>query len=122
MAFGPHLIIDGKNCNKRKLSSLPFVRKFLNNLTKEIKMTKISGPHVLKYKDKWAKTPGVTGVVVFAESHCSVHTFPDNDYVFLDVFSCKEFDTKKASDFIRREFNIKNMKIKVFKRGINFQK
>lgn len=120
MTFGPHLMIDGNGCDKQKLSDENLIRNFLLDLTKEINMTKIGGPYVLRYKDRWAATEGVTGVVIFAESHATIHTFPDSNYVFIDVFSCKEFDIKKAKRFIKKYLKIKKMKTRLTKRGTDF--
>ena len=43
---------------------------------------------------------GISGFVMIAESHISVHTFPDQDYVFIDIFSCRPFDTDAAIDYL----------------------
>ena len=46
---------------------------------------------------------GVTGVLVLSESHFSVHTYPENDSVYLDIFCCSEtFDPEKAGRTILR--------------------
>lgn len=49
---------------------------------------------------------GVTGVLVLSESHFSVHTYPENNSVYLDIFCCSEtFDPEKAGRTILRVFN-----------------
>lgn len=49
---------------------------------------------------------GVTGVIVLSESHFSVHTYPEDDKIYLDIFCCsKDFDPNHASDVILKEFN-----------------
>ena len=40
------------------------------------------------------------GFVIIAESHISVHTFPEHGYVWVDIFSCKEFETDGATERI----------------------
>ena len=46
---------------------------------------------------------GVTGVLVLSESHFSVHTYPENDSVYLDIFCCSDaFDPEKAGRVILR--------------------
>ena len=59
-------------------------------------MTKITPPAVYTYHGPTPEDWGVSGFVIIAESHISVHTFPDRGYVNIDVFSCKEFDTDDA--------------------------
>jgi S-adenosylmethionine decarboxylase proenzyme len=49
---------------------------------------------------------GVTGVLVLSESHFSVHTYPENNSVYLDIFCCSEtFDPEKAGRIILRVLN-----------------
>ena len=121
--FGMHLMLDGRNCDKKKLTDMRFVKKFLKELPPLIGMHVISKPLVMRYKDKWASTPGITGLIVLAESHVSVHTFPDNNYIFVDLFSCNEFDAEKARKHIIKQFKIKDViYYKVIKRGKGFVK
>ena len=80
--FGLHVTIDASNCNKSKLASHSLVYDILNNLPAKIGMSKMTLPYVCKWLDKFSDgTPGISGVVMIAESHISIHTFPDQDYV-----------------------------------------
>ena len=118
--FGPHLTIDGKKCNIDSLKNQEAVFNVLNNLPKELGMTKITMPYVVPWVDKWANTPGISGFVMIAESHISIHTFPDDDYIFIDIFSCMEFNTDKAIEYLKNAFSIKKLTINIIKRGIDF--
>ena len=71
---------------RKKLKSEDFVHGFLDKLPDEIGMTKINGPHVMTYNGPKEEDWGVSGFVMIAESHISVHTFPDRSYVNIDVF------------------------------------
>ena len=66
-------------------------------------------------------TPGISGFVMIAESHISIHTFPDQDYAFMDIFSCKEFDAERAIGYLVDAFEAKNVEKHVLKRGMIFQ-
>ncbi len=118
--FGPHLTIDASNCNVRKLTDVRAVYDILNKLPSFMRMTLMTLPYVVKWKDKWAKTEGISGFVMIAESHISIHTFPEENYVFIDVFSCKNFDTDKAAEFIIKAFEAKKSEKNVVKRGLDF--
>ncbi|MBI2653273.1 adenosylmethionine decarboxylase [Candidatus Woesearchaeota archaeon] len=119
--FGLHVTIDASRCSKAKLMSVPLVYDILNNLPEKIGMTKMTLPYVVKWLDKFAHgTEGISGFVMIAESHISIHTFPDQDYVFMDVFSCKEFDTEKAVRYLVGAFEAKKFETKVLKRGLDF--
>lgn len=118
--FGPHLTIDGKNCDKAKLSDLTIVFKALDELPAIIGMTKIMPPYSIIYKGVVPEDWGVSGFVMIAESHISIHTFPEKNYVFIDVFSCKMFDVNKAVDYLVKTFGIKELDKDMVKRGICF--
>lgn len=50
---------------------------------------------------------GVTGVIVLSESHFAVHTYPESEKVYLDIFCCsKNFNPNLASSVIMNEFDV----------------
>src|SRR3989338_3754121 len=119
--FGLHIAIDASGCNKRKLMSVALVYDILNKLPERIGMTKMTLPYVVKWLDKFAHgKEGVSGFVMIAESHISIHTFPDQDYVFMDIFSCRNFNAEEAIDYLVNAFEAKKHKSNVVKRGIDF--
>lgn len=91
-----HLIIDGYGSNAEILQSEAFIYQLLDQYPAEIGMTKISSPLVVKYTGGKPEDWGISGIVIIAESHISVHTFVERCYVNIDVFSCKDFNTGKA--------------------------
>ena len=119
--FGLHVTIDASGCNKRKLSSVTLVYDILNKLPDRIGMTKMTLPYVVKWLDKFSHgAEGISGFVMIAESHISVHTFPDQDYVFMDVFSCKEFDAELVIKHLTEAFEATKYKKNILKRGVDF--
>lgn len=61
---------------------------------------------------------GVTGFILLAESHISIHTWPERDYVAIDIFSCgRQSDPNKALEYLKEEFQPKRVKVKKIKRG-----
>ena len=102
MGFGPHLMVDCFHFDKvEELSDLNNISEFLWELSQDIEMTPITQPYVFPYKNEDApEDEGVTGNLIIAESHISIHTFPKKDYAFVDVFSCREFNTADALEFI----------------------
>jgi len=113
-----HLAIDGYGGDYRKLADPQFVGSFLDSYPQAIGMTKIMAPHVMTYNAPNHEDWGVSGFVIIAESHISVHTFPERSYVNVDVFSCKEFDAKKAYDEIVNAFSLKAARSWVLERGL----
>lgn len=61
---------------------------------------------------------GVTGVVVLAESHISIHTWPENGYAAIDVFMCGTCDPKKSLPHIKEVFKPNTVEVNTFLRGI----
>lgn len=119
--FGLHVTIDASGCNKQKLASVTLVYDILNKLPERIGMTKMTLPYVVKWLDKFSQgTEGISGFVMIAESHISIHTFPDQDYVFMDIFSCRNFDTEKAIKYLTGAFEAAKHERHVLKRGVNF--
>lgn len=119
-SFGPHLTLDLSKCNKNKLSDYSFVFKLLNELPNIIGMTKITQPYVFPYDGLVPEDKGITGVVIIAESHISIHTFQEKDYVFIDVFSCKGFDVMAAKEYFVNAFEAKEAVVHVVERGLDF--
>jgi|TARA_B100001964_G_C14241332_1_gene605171 S-adenosylmethionine decarboxylase len=118
--FGQHLTIDASSCNRKRLVQQSLVYDILNDLPKKLGMTKMALPHVVKWLDTGATVPGISGFVMIAESHISIHTFPEKDYVFIDVFSCKGFDVDNAVKLLVNAFGAKKHTKNVIKRGLDF--
>jgi S-adenosylmethionine decarboxylase len=120
--FGPHLTIDLYECDKGNLSDETFVKEFLDKLTNIIGMTKISEPFAVFYpgKDGSFDKGGVSGFVLIAESHISIHTFVEQKYASVDIFSCRNFDIKKAENFIIKSLGAKSAEKNLINRGKHF--
>ncbi len=120
--FGPHLMLDCYGCNKEKLSDMDLIFDTLDKFPEKIGMTKIMPPYVFKYHGAVPEDWGVSGVVLIAESHITIHTFPDKDHAFIDVFSCKDFDTDFATNYMINLFESKEHEVSLSARGSEFKK
>ena len=114
-----HLVIDGYTGNRSLLRDQEHVRGFLDAFPDRIGMTKIITPHVLTYNGPVPEDWGVSGFVIIAESHISVHTFPDRSFVQVDVFSCKDFDTDLALEDVKASFDLHDANTWVLERGLD---
>jgi S-adenosylmethionine decarboxylase len=119
--FGPHLIIDGSKCDTRKLADRNLVERVLSDYPTAIGMTKIGGPYMFEYQAPDPAYSGVSGLVVIAESHIAIHTFPELDYFTMDIFSCKNFDHEKAIAYIKDAFDVGEMDRMLVQRGLSFK-
>ena len=118
--FGPHLMLDLSECDQDRINDLDFIFNFLNTLPDKIGMVKITQPYVFPYSGLVPEDQGITGFVVIAESHLSIHTFVEKGYAFVDLFSCKPFNTDLARDIIIETFISKKPKVHMIERGTGF--
>jgi S-adenosylmethionine decarboxylase len=61
---------------------------------------------------------GVSGVAVLAESHISVHTWPERQFAAFDIFMCGACDPEKALPVLRKFFRPTDMQVNLHRRGI----
>ena len=120
--FGPHLMLDGYGCAKAKIEDLNLIYRILDELPARIGMTKIMPPYVFKYSGVKPEDWGLSGFVLIAESHISIHTFPEKNFVSVDIFSCKTFDAAFASGYLKTAFGIAKVETNVLDRGTEFPK
>ncbi|HEY7350633.1 MAG TPA: adenosylmethionine decarboxylase [Ktedonobacterales bacterium] len=118
--FGPHLIIDGSKCNTQKLGDRILIEQLLNDYPRAIGMTKIGGPYMFEYQAPDPEYSGVSGLVVIAESHIAIHTFPELDYFTMDIFSCRNFDHETAITYIKEALEVQEMDRVLLQRGLSF--
>src|ERR1700733_15005870 len=75
-------------------------------------------PLLLIHLHTFEEGGGISGVAVLAESHISVHTWPEKGYAAFDVFMCGEAEPRKALDVFKRAFNPGRIVVGEHKRGV----
>jgi S-adenosylmethionine decarboxylase len=120
--FGPHLTLDLYGCDKKILSDVKANFRFLDTLPGKIGMTKIMPPYVFEYSGLRPEEWGVSGIVLIAESHISIHTFPEKGYASFDMFSCNDFDIERVSEMVVKLLGAKTYEKNVLMRGRHFPK
>ena len=115
-----HLIIDGFGGSVDKMWDQDTVRDFLVKYPDNLGMTRITEPNVLEYNGPQEQDAGVSGFVIIAESHISIHTFPRRGYVNIDIFSCKSFDDQMALEDAKRLFDLTDVNTWVLERGLEW--
>ena len=112
-ALGRHLLLELKDCNKEVLDDLDFLRDCLNEAAVRCGATVVgeSFYHFSPY--------GVSGVVNIAESHISIHTWPEFGYAAVDVFTCgDDVEPGEAAKLIAERLGAKNHALIELRRGI----
>ncbi|MDE1874232.1 MAG: adenosylmethionine decarboxylase [Candidatus Micrarchaeota archaeon] len=122
--FGPHLTIDLYGCDSRLLSDAKHIYRILDEMPTLLAMKKITKPQILPYEGSPGTFDkgGVSAFVMIATSHISIHTFVEQKYASVDIFSCKAFDTGKAIRYISGKFKAKKTETNLLSRGKEFPK
>ena len=97
--IGKHYILELYKCNYSKLNDEAFVRTSLTSAAKA------AGAKLLNLITHRFHPQGVTGLALLAESHISIHTWPEIKYAAVDVFTCgKTTSPEIACELLIREF------------------
>jgi S-adenosylmethionine decarboxylase len=115
-----HLVIDGYGGDIDKMWDEDLVRNFLYDYPDSLDMTRITEPNVLKYEAPKREDSGVSGFVIIAESHISIHTFPRKNYINIDIFSCQPFDHELALEDVKELFGLTKVKTWLLDRGLEW--
>jgi S-adenosylmethionine decarboxylase len=113
-----HLVVDGFVDEASRISELDSIFDLLQRLPGVIGMTMITQPYVFRYHGVVPEDWGITGVVIIAESHISIHTFPARRRFHLDVFSCKPFDAVQAVGLIEARLGVTRRAADVIRRPV----
>ncbi len=121
--YGDHIVLNFYKCSSRKLGSGKFVREILNMLVEMLGMRAISRPVIVEYKGKRGKKDsGISGFILIAESHISIHTYPERRLVKVDVMSCKRIDSDAILNYLRKIFGSDDFDYKILDRGKEYPK
>jgi S-adenosylmethionine decarboxylase len=111
--MGRHVIADLSGCNPSFISSVSYVQKVLEEAVKRAKATIISS------RFHQFSPVGVSGIILLSESHCSIHTWPDEEYAAIDIYTCGEHVFPQvACDYIAKELSAKEMHVTSVERGL----
>jgi S-adenosylmethionine decarboxylase proenzyme len=112
-ALGRHLLLELKICNEEVLNDLDLLKRCLNEAAVQ------SGATVVGESFYHFSPHGVSGVVNIAESHISIHTWPEFRYAAVDVFTCgDDVDPEKAARIITERLGAQSHSLIELRRGI----
>lgn len=112
MSLGQHYLVDYYHCDEKKLNEALFVRTAL------LEAAKISKATIVSDAFHSFSPQGVSGVVVIAESHISIHTWPEIGYASVDVYTCSDkMDPQAAIDFLKECFHAEKVHQQMIERG-----
>jgi len=112
-ALGKHLLLELKDCDKETLNDLNFLKGSLLSAATE------AGAVVLGESFHQFDPQGVSGVVMIAESHIFIHTWPEYGYAAADIFTCgNSVKPQKAAEVLVGKLGSKSHSIMEIQRGI----
>ncbi|MCM8531050.1 MAG: adenosylmethionine decarboxylase [Lentisphaeraceae bacterium] len=82
--LGTHILIELYDCDRELLNDPELIEEFMKEAAIE------SGATIVSSHSNLFNPHGVSGVVIIAESHITIHTWPEHDYAAVDVFTCGE--------------------------------
>lgn len=81
-ALGEHVLVDYHGCDPEVLDDVGSLQKVMVETAEAI------GAHIVTVEFHEFNPIGVSGVVVIAESHLTIHTWPEHGYAAVDLFTC----------------------------------
>ena len=112
-ALGRHLLLELENCNLEVLNDVNYLRDCLCETAEQI------GATVVNHAFHQFNPHGVSGVVVIAESHLCIHTWPEYGYAAVDIFTCGDtIDPKDAIEPLVEKLGSQDHSFAEIDRGI----
>ena len=112
-ALGRHLLLELRECNIAVLDDLKYLENALVSAARE------AGATVIDKSFHQFAPQGVSGVVLIAESHLSLHTWPEHAYAAVDIFTCgTTVKIEVAADVLIRQLGSKDPSLLEVKRGV----
>ncbi len=112
-ALGRHFLIELKDCDRDLLNDLDALKRLLRGAAVKC------GAEILSDSFHCFNPQGVSGVVVIAESHLCIHTWPEHGYAAVDIFTCgSRVQPEIASQYIIEHLGAKNPVVIEMHRGI----
>ena len=111
--LGTHLLLELNECNAALLDDMALVKQALLDAAEEAGAT-VVGEVFHKFSPV-----GVTGIVCIAESHISIHTWPEHAYAAADIFTCgQNFKPMDAAHLIAEGLQAQHCNVMEIKRGV----
>lgn len=104
-----HLMLELYGCDRALLRNEPLVRRALDEYPEHIGMEKVSPVHLYQIETSNPLDAGLSGFVVIAQSHVSLHAWPEYGEVDIDICSCKEFSQADAIAFAKTLFQTEDV-------------
>ena len=114
--FGIELILDLYQCDPEIIRSEEKLKEYVDKLCKILEMKKYKECHIHHFGHNSEKTAGYSLLQFIETSSITGHFAEATNNAYLNIFSCKSYDAKKAVDFTKDFFKAKKVKKKIIVR------
>lgn len=109
--WGYHVMMDCWNSNRESMQSRDTVDQFIKQLVKDIDMEPIGDPWIEYTAGHDPNKAGFTATQIIVTSSIVAHFVDSTGSIYLDVFSCKNFDIETVESVVRRYFNPERIRV-----------
>ena len=110
--LGCHVLLELKDCNPVLLNDLTYIRQAMLTAAHDVGAT-VVGESFHRFSPQ-----GVTGILAIAESHISIHTWPEHGYAAADIFTCgASFSPMDAASRLAEQLESRDAEFKEIERG-----
>jgi len=110
ITYGWELILNLYECDKKVISSRKKIQEYVDTLCELIKMVKFGKTLIPYFGKKQPHTKGYSLVQLIETSSITGHFSESTNSAYINIFSCKTYDHKKAREFTREFFGAKRIK------------
>ena len=114
MPWGYHLILDCSKCVSTSIRCAPTITNFAKTLVKRIDIVPYGEPQVVHFGS--GDKSGFTLVQLIETSNITAHFCEETNDMYLDVFSCKDFDPHVVTGVVAEFFNPHSVQTNCFER------
>ena len=118
--WGKHLVLDAGGCSPKMIGCPIVIKNFTKDLVKRIDMVAYGDPQIVMFGTGNKK--GYTLIQLIETSNIAAHFVEENNTMYLDVFSCKDFDPSVVKETVREYFDAQRFSSRIFLREAPVEK
>lgn len=112
-ALGRQILVEFYDCDSDKINDVAYVESAFLEATRKSKAT------IISHNFHKFSPYGISGVVVIAESHVTIHSWPEYNYAAVDIFTCGDtIDPWVIQEYLKEAFESTNISSMEMKRGM----
>lgn len=110
--LGRHVIAEFYDCRREHLESAEYIRRVM------LETAEVVGATIVAESFHTFSPQGVSGAVIIAESHLSIHTWPENGYAAVDIYTCGGLNPRLGCDHLAQRLEAGSNRLQEIVRGL----